>query len=536
MPLEFTPLNDISQVVVTARDRFNTGITRDLTFRKKQLRILEKLISNNIDKLTTAVYKDLHKPPTETLLTELEILKSEIFGALANLDDWARAENVAKNVNNALDVVEIRKEPLGVVLIIGPWNYPIQLVLAPLVGALAAGNCAILKPSEVAENSAVVLTELIKYYFDPSVVCVVNGGPKETSKLLDEQFDHIFYTGNGQVGRIVLNAAAKHLTPVTLELGGKSPVFVDANSDLSIVAKRIAWGKTVNSAQTCIAPDYIICDHRVTKQLCIEIRKSVIEMFGVDPQQSNSYARIINLRHFNRLRDVLDAQLKQEGKGSQQDTDLIRIGDFDEANLYFPFTVLKISEPASAGAEQINKKNPIMRDEIFGPILPILETSNVMDAIAYVNAGPTPLALYVFSRDSHYVNTVLDKTRSGGVCVNDTLLQMIAANVPFGGTGGSGYGAYHGRFGFDTFTHKRPILKTSQSKFMEKLNAIRYAPYTDSKAKWLKRLLFGWSDKEPSWISVAISKYWWSATKTVVGAGVFLAIGVLIGRDQAKCA
>jgi aldehyde dehydrogenase (NAD+) len=337
---------------------------------------------------------------------------------------------------------EIHKDPLGVVLIIAPWNYPFQLMMAPLVGAIAAGNCAVLKPSEVAPATSALFAKFIPRYVDPDCFPVVEGAVKETTELLNEQFDHIFYTGNGSVGRIVMAAAAKHLTPVTLELGGKSPVIVDSTADLDITAKRIVWAKFVNAGQTCVAPDYILVEDRVHDALVHRMVACIREFYGDDPQQSPDFARVVNARHHQRLMKLLGAgEIVAGGKG-------------DEADRYIAPTIIK----------DVPEDAPVMQDEIFGPILPVLSVPSVDAAMAFINRRPKPLALYLFSSDERTHERVLKRTTSGGVTINHGWLHLGVPDLPFGGVGESGMGAYHGKRSFDVFSHQKAVLAQGHAR------------------------------------------------------------------------
>jgi aldehyde dehydrogenase (NAD+) len=333
----------------------------------------------------------------------------------------------------------IRPEPLGVALIMGPWNYPLQLLLSPLVGALAAGNCVVLKPSEFAPHTAAAIAELVRATFPDEYVAVVQGERAAAETLLRERFDCIFFTGSTVVGRAVMAAAARHLTPVTLELGGKCPCLVCADAPLEVTARRIAWGKFMNAGQTCVAPDFVLTDQRIREPLIQALKRAVREFYGDDPQKSEDYGRIVNRKHFDRLTGYLGAG--QVVCGGQQDA----------RDLYLAPTLLT-GVPADA---------PVMQEEIFGPILPVLEFATLDQALASLRDRPTPLALYLFTRDRATQQHVLASTRSGGVCLNDTVIHMIGKDLPFGGLGDSGLGAYHGQASFDCFTHRRSVLRRS---------------------------------------------------------------------------
>jgi aldehyde dehydrogenase (NAD+) len=414
------------------------------------------------DDLIAALRADLGKAPMEAYGTEIGLVKAEAKFALRNLSKWMRPERVSTPLVSQPGSARVVAEPLGVVLIIAPWNYPVQLALSPLVGALAAGNCAVLKPSEVAPHTSALLAEMVPRFLDARAVRVIEGGADETTALLREKWDHIFYTGNGRVGRIVMRAAAEHLTPVTLELGGKSPTFVDKSIDIELAARRIAWGKLVNAGQTCVAPDYVLALDGTAEAFVAAFGRAVTAFFGADPRVSSDYPRIVNERHARRLAALLEDQtIALGGKVAV------------EERYVSPTVVLNPSVTS-----------PLMTEEIFGPILPVLSMPSLDAAIHFVNERPKPLALYVFSTDRAAQERVFSHTSSGGGCINDTLSHVGFCTMPFGGVGESGMGGYHGKASFDTFSHRRSIY--------ERVTAIdlpvRYAPYRD-KLKLVKRVL-----------------------------------------------
>jgi len=451
-------------MVESLRRSFRTGKTIPLSQRKESLKNLLTLINENNDEICEAIYKDLHRSKAEAYCYEVLFAINEINGALKDLDTWAKPKKVKKNLLQAMDKAYIVKDPLGVVLIIAPWNYPINLLFCPLVGALAAGNVVVLKPSECAPNTAAIVERLIPKYFDPEIVRVVTGGVPETTELLKERYDHIFYTGSPNVGKIVMQAASKHLTPVTLELGGKSPVIVDKDSDLYIAGRRIAWGKYMSCGQTCLAPDYILCHESVKTELIENIKKATKEYYTDNPQKAPDYSRIINERNFDRLLPLL-----QSGK-------TVFGGKHDRKDLYIEPTIL----------DDVKFSDPIMQDEIFGPILPIVTFKNIDTAIEYVNDHEKPLAIYLFSKNQTLIDDILKRTSCGGVCINDCILHMALETLPFGGVGNSGMGRYHGSFTFDCFTHEKSVLQRRQGG--EKVLWMRYPPYDDAKFYWSKQL------------------------------------------------
>lgn len=458
-----TPVADIPDTVKRLRATFNGGRTRSLDWRLEQLSRLRTMLVEREEELLAALLDDLGKPPTEAYATDIGFVTAEIDYVRKHLAKWMRPEKVWTPLLAQPGKARLHREPVGVVLIISPWNYPVQLLLTPLVGAIAAGNCAVLKPSEVAPNVSRVLSRIVPEYLDTDCVAVVEGAVPETTALLAERFDHIFYTGNGTVGRVVMEAAAKHLTPVTLELGGKSPAIVDRHADLSVAARRIAWGKFLNAGQTCVAPDYVLVDSELHDALITDVRAAVQSFYGVDPRQSPDYARIVNGRHFERLERLLD------------DGTIAFGGDRDERTRYFAPTALR----------DVRTDTAIMHEEIFGPILPILPVDDVAAAIEFVNERDKPLALYVFSESEAVQQRVVEETTSGGVCVNGTLLHLSVPELPFGGVGPSGMGAYHGHASFDTFSHKKGVLTKSTRVDPD----VAYPPYTRLKRALIRRFM-----------------------------------------------
>jgi aldehyde dehydrogenase (NAD+) len=460
---DFTPtaVATIPAIVQRARDAFDSGRTRPLSWRRAQLDGMRKLLEDNSEQLLAALAADLGKPAAEGWVTDIGFTIGEIKLLQKNLRKWTRPEHVSTPIVALPGSSHRVAEPLGVVAIISPWNYPIQLLLSPAAGAIAAGNSVVLKPSEIAPHTSTVITELIQRYLDPDAVQVIEGGVAETTELLAQRFDHIFYTGNGRIGRVVMEAAAKHLTPVTLELGGKSPTIVDATANLRVAARRIAWGKFLNAGQTCIAPDYLLVDKKVASAFIGELRAAIKEFYGDDPKQSGDYARIVNGHHFNRLASMLES-------GS-----VVIGGETDANTKYIAPTVLA----------DVNVSAPVMQDEIFGPILPMVEIDNVAEAIAFINSKPHPLALYVFSEDDRAIDAVIERTTAGGVTVNGTILHISNPNLPFGGVGESGMGAYHGKSSIDIFQHRKPVLRKSTKVDP----SIAYPPYTEKKMKLIRK-------------------------------------------------
>ncbi|MEM1413628.1 MAG: aldehyde dehydrogenase family protein [Myxococcota bacterium] len=457
------PLDAIPGVVAQARARFETGATRSLDWRLRQLDGIARFLTERETEILDALHLDLGKPDIEAYGAEVSFVANDVAHVKKHLAHWMRPEKVAVPLVARPGSSEIRREPLGVVLIIAPWNYPFQLAMAPLVAALAGGNAAIVKPSEVAPNTAALFSRWLPKYLDAEAVRVIEGGVPETTALLAERFDHVFYTGNGRVGRIVMRAAAAHLTPVTLELGGKSPVIVHRSADIDVAARRIVWGKFFNAGQTCVAPDYVLVDDRVHDALVHRMVAMVREFYGDDPAKSADYGRIVNARHHARLMGLL-------GEGQ-----ILCGGTGDEATRYLAPTILK-SVPEDA---------KVMEDEIFGPILPVLSVPDLAAALRFVNARPHPLALYVFAGDANVQERVLEGTTSGGAVVNHCMLHLAVPDLPFGGVGESGMGSYHGRWGFETFTHRRGVLRKPTSIDPKLL----YPPFSRLGKALLRRLL-----------------------------------------------
>jgi aldehyde dehydrogenase (NAD+) len=434
---------------------------RGYQWRMEQLKALKRMLVENDALLCEAMWTDLRKSRFECVATEQGVVLSEIEDALKNLRRWMKPKRVSTPLYNLPGRCEIRHDPLGLALIIGAWNYPINLLLAPLVGAIAGGNAVILKPSELANATAKLIVQLVPKYMDASLIAVVEGGPEETGALLDKNFDTIFFTGSGPVGKIVMSKAAVHLTPVTLELGGKSPAIVLHDADIKVVAKRIAWGKFMNAGQTCVAPDYILIEPSVKAAFVSELKAALLSFYGTEPKKSPDYCRIVNAKNFDRLMALLPG------------SEILHGGVSDRSELYIEPTILASTLAA-----------PIMQGEIFGPLLPIVEIANVDDAIKIINERPKPLSLYLFSGDRAATEKVLEQTSAGGVCINDVVMHMPVAGLPFGGVGPSGMGHYHGDYSFNTFTHAKGVLKKATWIDIP----LRYAPYLPWKINWLRRL------------------------------------------------
>ncbi len=456
---------DPPSTVAALRRSFEAGLTRPLEWRRAQLIALKDLLRHGEDALIDAMRVDLGKPAVEIRLTDLSFVAAEIDVMLRHLDAWASPERVRVPLTQRPGQATIVREPFGVALVIAPWNYPVHLLLLPMAAAIAAGNCVVGKPSEVSPKTSAALATLARRYLDPRAVAIVEGGPEETRELLEQRFDTIFYTGNGRVGRTVMEAAARHVTPVTLELGGKSPAIVDADADIDISARRVAWGKFLNAGQTCVAPDYVLVHERVERTFVDALARTLRSFYGDDPKRSRDYARIVNDRHFERLSGLLAATSGTVACG----------GEHDRAQRYLAPTVVTDVPPG----------DPLMDDEIFGPILPVLRVRDMDEAVRYVSSRTKPLALYIFSSSKTTVDRVLASTSSGSVGVNLTVQQLAIPGLPFGGVGESGMGAYHGRHGFETFSHRRAVF--SKPTLLDP--PVQYPPYTKIKEWILKKML-----------------------------------------------
>lgn len=423
-------------LVADVRAHFDSGLTRPLAWRYAQLDGLDAMLREHRDRWADALQADLGKHPTEAFLTETGYLLGEIAHIRSKLKGWLRPKRVSVPPTVAPARAHIVREPLGVVLIIAPWNYPLTLSISPLIGAIAAGNAAVVKPSELAPATSALLAKLLPSYVDPSAITVVEGAVEETTALLNQRFDHIFYTGNGTVGRVVMEAAAKHLTPVTLELGGKSPTFIDGTGDLAAAARRIVWAKLINSGQTCIAPDYVLATPGVAAELEVQLESAITAAYGDDPMRSPDLGSIVNQRHFDRLIALM------------ADADIAVGGQCDPDELKIEPTVLR----------GVRGDDAVMGQEIFGPILPIIEVADVDEAIRFVQGRDRPLALYVFSEDRSVRRRWTEETSSGALCFNVALAHVTVPGLPFGGVGASGMGAYHGEYSIATFSHAKSVL------------------------------------------------------------------------------
>ncbi len=453
----------IDDLLARQRAYFGSGATLSRTFRDEQLGALRRAIVDHESKLFDALHADLRKNRAEAYGTEIGGLLADLRHAQKSLRKWMRPKSWFSPLLVAPSKSEVRTQPLGTNLIISPWNYPVRLALVPLVGAIAGGNVAVLKPSELAPATSSVIAELVKSAFADEYVAVIEGDVTAAQKLLERRWDHIFFTGSTQVGKIVAHAAADHLAKVTLELGGKSPTIVMPSADLEVAAKRIVFGKFVNAGQTCVAPDYILVHESVHDALVEKMIGAIKQFYGHDPRQSADYGRIVNTRHFRRLTALIDPAKVVVG------------GDTDEDDRYIGPTIMT----------DVGMDDPVMADEIFGPVLPVAKVRDLDDAIARIAERPQPLALYLFTRDAAEEEKVLSRVSFGGGCVNNTIMHLGDGDLPFGGVGTSGLGAYHGGASFEAFTHKKSVLKSAT--FLDP--SIKYPPFDESKLKIMRKIL-----------------------------------------------
>lgn len=450
------------EILEGQRAYFRSGATRGLGFRREQLRKLLRGLGDWEPALLEALAADLGKSPFEAYATELGVVRGEIRAALGHLKGWARTKRVPGPLTQFPSGGRLMAEPKGCVLILAPWNYPVQLILAPLVSAMAAGNCAVLVLPEDAPRTSGVLAEMLERLYPPEYMAVRRASVEGNTRLLDLGFDHIFFTGSPRVGRIVMAAAAKNLTPVTLELGGKSPCIVDRTADIPLAARRIVWGKCLNAGQTCVAPDYVLVQEPVREAFLRELRRQAEVLFPGGMLASGDYPQIVNRRHFDRLAGLLDGERVLLG------------GEADPEGRKLALTVLDAPGP----------ERPVMKEEIFGPILPVIPYGEIREVLDFVLERPKPLALYLFTRDREVIRRVLGELSFGGGCLNDTIVHLLPHNLPFGGVGESGMGGCHGKAGFDTFTHWKPVLKRGTWLDLP----VRYPPYR-GKLGLLKKLM-----------------------------------------------
>lgn len=451
--------NRYAKAVQAQREFFSTGATRSLGFRLEQLRKLKAGIEKNEKNLVAALKADLGKSEMEAYATEVDVTKAEIDHICKNLAAWMRPQRVGTPLfffpGNSYTI----HEPFGVALVISPWNYPIKNLFGPLLGVIAAGNTAVLKPSEISAACSKAVAELISDVFDPRYIACIEGGVQDTSELLKERFDYLIFTGGTEIGRIVYQAAARHLTPVTLELGGKSPCIIDTEIDLDVTAKRVVWGKCVNAGQTCIAPDYILVNNKVKAQFIERVKHHIKDFFGDPAAKTDDLSRIISDRHFQRISKMLTG-------------DIVCGGVTDASERFIYPTVI----------DNVTDEHPAMQEEIFGPVMPIIGYDRFDEVISRINRGQKPLALYLFSNNTQLQDRIVNETSSGAVLINETVIHAGHAGLPFGGVGNSGIGAYNGRVGFEQFSHRKPVLRRS---FLFDV-AQKYPPYNAAKVGFIK--------------------------------------------------
>ncbi|MDY0930356.1 aldehyde dehydrogenase [Chryseobacterium sp. CFBP8996] len=452
---------EIQEVVSQQKAFFKTQQTKNIRFRKMYLEKLRDVILQNENLLYEAIYKDFGKSKFDTFTTEISFILNDIKYYLKNLKSLSKPKKVRTNLANQFGKSRIHSEPLGNILVIGAWNYPYQLSLSPIVAALAAGNCCILKPSEIAENTMKVMAKIINENFPPEYLYAYEGGIDETTELLKLKFDKIFFTGSTKVGKIVYKAAAENLTPVTLELGGKSPAIITKDANLEVAAKRIVWGKFLNAGQTCVAPDYLLVEKSVQEQFLEMLRKYIREFkYEINSEQ---YTKIINQKNFQRLIKLIDKDKIYFG------------GNSDEQKRYIEPTILT----------NINWKDEIMQEEIFGPILPVISFTNLNLILNEILEHDKPLAAYLFTNTTEEKESFTNKISFGGGCINDVIMHLGNENLPFGGVGNSGIGNYHGKFGFETFSHQKAVLQRATWGEPD----IKYPPYSEKKLGWIKRFM-----------------------------------------------
>ena len=461
MKVENTSKQEIKTIIEAQRAFFRSGETLGLKFKQQALCALSKALKLWETRISEALWKDLHKSYEEAYLTELSIVLGEIDNHLHHLKRWMTPKRVGTPLKMMPSQSKVVIEPLGCTLIMAPWNYPVQLLLNPLVGAISAGCTAVLKSSPYVPYTSKVLEEMIKETFRPEYIAVVQGNREVNTALLEERYDLIFFTGSPQLGRTVMRAASENLTPVVLELGGKSPCIVDKDANIAMAARRIAWGKSLNAGQTCIAPDYLLVHADVKDQLISTLKSEFTRLHGPNPKESKHFVRIVNERAFDRL------------VGYIKDAHVVMGGEYDRSERYISPTII----------DQVDVNSSIMQEEVFGPIFPVITFTNTDEAIDFVVSREKPLALYYFSESKQNIRRVLKHTSSGGTCINDTIMHIANEKLPFGGVGASGMSAYHGKESFKAFSHYRAIVTTTTLLDLP----FRYMPYTFF--KWIKRLL-----------------------------------------------
>ncbi|MDV6327327.1 aldehyde dehydrogenase family protein [Idiomarina sp. Sol25] len=452
-------MNPFENTLEQLKSHFDSGLTRPLSWRLNQLQQLQRFLTENEKSLLQALKSDLNKHASEARLTELQFLKSDIKQTIKALPKWSKTRKVGNPLLAWPAKSQLVPEPLGVVLILGAWNYPLQLLLAPLIAAIAAGNCAVIKPSEHSTATSDILTRRLPGYLDNAAIKIVTGAVAESQQLTALPFDHIFYTGGENAAKAIMASAAENLTPVTLELGGKSPAVVLADAPIRVTARRIVWGKFLNAGQTCIAPDYVLVEDSVKDQLIAAMQQELISFYSEEAKHSSDYGRIIHQAHWHRLTQMLKGE------------NVVIGGDSDKSERYISPTIV----------DGVKDDSALMQEEIFGPILPVITIRSAADAIEKIRHHPKPLALYVFSNNQRLLDLFTQQVSAGNVCYNDTLMFMLNDELPFGGVGRSGMGRYHGKWGFDTFSHLKPVMRRSFRFDV----ALRYPPYSKLKDKIL---------------------------------------------------
>jgi len=441
----------IKEILNNQRTYFNSGQTLDLAFRLNALKTLQRSIREHEKEILVALKSDLNKSAFEGFATEVGMVLEEINNSIRNLPRWVRIKRVRTPIMHFMSSCYRISEPYGISLIMSPWNYPFQLTIAPLIGSIAGGNCSVVKPSAYSPATSAVMTKILGECFQPEYITVIEGGREANQALLEEKFDYIFFTGSVSVGKTVMASASKNLTPVTLELGGKSPCIVDREANIDLAARRIVWGKFLNAGQTCVAPDYLLVHRDVKKEIINCMQKYILEFYGKYPCKNEEFPKIINDKHFRRIREYLN------------NGEIVVGGEVDDKSLRIAPTIL----------DNIKWEDPIMQEEIFGPLLPVLEFSDISEVIFLVNSRPKPLALYLFTTSKEVETRIVRTISFGGGCINDTIVHLATSNMPFGGVGESGMGGYHGKWSFDTFTHTKSILKKSNLIDIK----LRYPPY-----------------------------------------------------------
>ena len=461
-------MSTIQEIVQNQRDYFNLGETIPVSFRKKMLKNLSACIKKYNKEILDALHTDLNKSSFEGYVTEISIVQEEISYTLKHLSKWAKPRKVKTPITQFPAKCYQYFEPYGVTLIMAPWNYPFQLTLAPLVGAISGGNCAVLKPSNYSPATSAIIKKIVEETFDPKYVAVVEGGREANTNLLEQHFDYIFFTGGVTVGKLVMEAASKHLTPVSLELGGKSPCIIDETANIDLTAKRLAWGKFINAGQTCVAPDYVLVHESVKDKLLEALVKWIKVFYQENPLENPNLPKIITQKHFERVSAFVDGSNPSNGK-------VIFGGTRNPATRQICPTILDGATPDS----------PVMSEEIFGPVLPILTVKNLDEVIDFVRSRPKPLALYLFTTSKAAEKRIVSTLSYGGGCINDVIVHLATSYMPFGGVGNSGMGAYHGKDSFTTFTHAKSIMNKANWLDLP----VRYPPYTEKKLKLIEKIL-----------------------------------------------